>query len=110
MFPGSNRSARATVAMRPNFTLWRSATAVVIVLVASITIAACGGSSPSGSGAASTTDTGLKYASCVRAHGVPDYPDPSSGAGGESIDRSPSKITVDGHTLADDSLTYSHLP
>jgi hypothetical protein len=72
-------------------TLLRPATAVVISLGASVVIAACGGSSPAGSAAAaSTTNTGLKFASCVRAHGVPDYPDPRAG-----------KITVDTHTLSE---------
>jgi hypothetical protein len=86
--------------MTPNCTLWRLATAALIALVASIAVAACGGSGPSGSSAASTTDSGLKYAACIRADGVPDYPDPRSG-GGESIDRSPDKITIDGRTLAE---------
>lgn len=86
--------------MAPKCTLWRSASAAVIALVASITVAACGGSGSSGSSAASTADTGLKYAACVRADGVPDYPDPRSG-GGESIDQAPDKITIDGRALAE---------
>lgn len=71
-------------------TFLRPATAVVISLGASVAIAACGGSSPAGSTAASTTNTGLRFAACVRAHGVPDYPDPRAG-----------KITVDTHTLSE---------
>jgi hypothetical protein len=73
---------------RPS-TFLRPATAVVISLGASVAIAACGGSSPAASTAA-TANTGLKFAACVRAHGVPDYPDPSAG-----------KITVDTHTLSE---------
>jgi len=86
--------------MRPTVILRRRAGAVVIVLAAAVAVAACGGSGRSGAGAAARTDAGLKYAACVRAHGVPDYPDPRAG-GGESIDRSPSKIAIDGHTLGE---------
>jgi hypothetical protein len=57
----------------------RPAIAVVLALVASVSIAACGGSSSSHSSSASTANTGVKFASCVRAHGVPDYPDASAG-------------------------------
>jgi hypothetical protein len=71
-------------------TFLRPATAVVISLGASVAIAACGGSSPAASTAAPATNTGLRFAACVRAHGVPDYPDPRAG-----------KITVDTHTLAE---------
>jgi hypothetical protein len=67
----------------------RPATAVVISLGASVAIAACGGSSPAAS-TAETANAGLKFAACVRAHGVPDYPDPRAG-----------RITVDTHTLSE---------
>jgi hypothetical protein len=62
-------------------------------LGASVAIAACGGSGSSGTNAASaatSVNTGLKFASCVRAHGVPDYPDPRGG-----------KVTVDIHNLSE---------
>jgi len=62
----------------------------MITLGASLAIAACGGSSSANSTAAATANTGLKFASCVRAHGVPDYPDPRAG-----------KVTVDTHTLSE---------
>jgi hypothetical protein len=41
---------------------------------------ACGGpsSSASGTGDSSTTEQALAYASCMRSHGVPNYPDPLS--------------------------------
>ena len=78
--------------MRRHLTVPRPATAVAIALAASATIAACGGSSPSGSGTASTANAALKFAACVRAHGVPDYPDPRAG-----------KITVDTKTLSESS-------
>jgi hypothetical protein len=72
--------------MQLNLTFRRPVTAVVVTLVASASIAACGGSSAShgGSGSshsssASAANSGVKFASCVRAHGVPDYPDARAG-------------------------------
>jgi hypothetical protein len=65
--------------MQRILTFLRQAAAVAIALAASVAIAACGGSSSAGSSAASNTNTGLEFAACVRTHGVPDYPDPTSG-------------------------------
>jgi hypothetical protein len=45
-----------------------------------IALSACGSSSkPSGTGQVSI---GIKFADCMRTHGVPDMPDPSAGGGG----------------------------
>jgi hypothetical protein len=45
-------------------------------------IAACGSSSNSGTAAASNHyNQGLKFAECMRSHGVPNFPDPSAGGG-----------------------------
>jgi hypothetical protein len=82
--------------MQRHLISWRPATVVVTALAASVTIAACGGSSSSGSNAASTANTGLKYAACVRAHGVPDYPDPHNG-----------KVTVNTHNLSESATVVS---
>jgi hypothetical protein len=73
----------------------------MIALVTSVAIAACGGSSGSPSSAASTTQAGLKFAACVRAHGVPDFPDPSSNNSGGLVRATPGKMSVDGHTLSE---------
>jgi hypothetical protein len=62
----------------------------VVAMLASVSIAACGGSSSTATTAASTTNTGLKFAACMRAHGVPDYPDPRGG-----------NTNVDTHTLSE---------
>ena len=56
----------------------RPATALFAALVASVAIAACGDARPSGADAKSITKAGLKFAACVRVHGVPDFPDPPS--------------------------------
>jgi hypothetical protein len=78
--------------MQRHLTFLRPAAALVTALGASVAIAACGGSSSSGAKSASTANTGVQFATCVRAHGVPDYPDPRA-----------RKITVDTHTLSESS-------
>jgi hypothetical protein len=58
--------------------------AAVTVAVA---LAACGASSkPSGSSGSASRSGGLALASCMRAHGVPNFPDPSAGGGGVNLD------------------------
>lgn len=62
----------------------RSALAVALATVSSaVLVAACdsSGRSRGGSGSA-TTRAGIEYAACMRAHGVPNFPDPSSAGGG----------------------------
>ena len=46
-------------------------------------LAACGGSSPKSARAASNEQ--LKLSECMRAHGVPGFPDPTNSGGGEGI-------------------------
>jgi hypothetical protein len=69
-------------------------TIIVSLLAAALGVAACGSSSPT-----STTDpsnsvagkdaSGVAFSSCVRAHGVPNFPDPTSnGQGGIQIQQS----------------------
>jgi len=85
----------------------RAATAIAAVLGAAVTLAACGDSTPTkasqktafkGSGSA------LKLAECMRTHGVPDFPDPSS-RGGFGIQQSSNgsgggTISVDGRQIS----------
>jgi hypothetical protein len=61
-------------------------TAIIAAAGAALLAAACSGSpSSAGSGGSSngrgsaTTAQALAYSACVRSHGVPNYPDPSSG-------------------------------
>jgi hypothetical protein len=69
---------------------------IAVVAVAGFGLAACGGPSTAGvAGSTTTTSTVasssthgsagatglLAYSSCVRSHGVPNFPDPTSGAG-----------------------------
>ena len=58
----------------------------MIVLAGSccaLSLAACGGSGPSAKSAASNPQ--LAASECMRAHGVPNFPDPTKGAGGEGL-------------------------
>jgi hypothetical protein len=54
---------------------------VLLALVAvscAMAIGACGASGPSSSAGTGSGDTlALKFANCVRAHGVPNFPDPT---------------------------------
>ncbi len=70
---------------------------IAVLTVAGFCLAACGGPSTPGVATGSTTATStganssahgstgatglLAYSSCVRSHGVPNFPDPASGGG-----------------------------
>jgi hypothetical protein len=50
-------------------------------------LAACGSSqSQSGNEGSAVASTALKEATCMRAHGVPNFPDPSGGGSGVNLD------------------------
>jgi hypothetical protein len=59
-----------------------SSVSVLAVIASAVAIAACGASSasPSASGSVATAQ-GIKATDCMRSHGVPNLPDPSSGGG-----------------------------
>lgn len=87
---------------------WRWAAVAAAVVGLGLGLAACGGGAPSAS--SSTSDPGasasgasasaassdaLKFAQCMRTHGVPDFPDPTvSGNGGQSSGNLPSNINT----------------
>ena len=50
----------------------------VLALIGLLATACGGGSSPAAGGAGSPVQAALAYARCMRAHGVPDFPDPDS--------------------------------
>jgi hypothetical protein len=87
--------------MQRKLTSRRRGAALLIGIATSAAIAACGGSSSSGSRAASAKTDGLTYAACVRAHGVPDYPDPGMNKFGGALNVKADKVTVDGHPLSE---------
>jgi hypothetical protein len=71
---------------------------------ASIAVAGCGSSSSSSDsgGSNGSKDTaasnaqGLKFAACMRSHGVPNFPDPTGGALDLRVQQSPNGTSVNG--------------
>jgi hypothetical protein len=65
----------------------RTAAAIIATAALALLAAACGGSSPpthsdaATNAASSANSKELAYARCMRSHGVPNYPDPSSSGG-----------------------------
>lgn len=62
------------------------ATSTLVAATCAIALTACGSSSKSSSASASSgRSQGIEYSECMRSHGVPSFPDPSSGGGGIRI-------------------------
>jgi hypothetical protein len=51
-------------------------------------VAGCGSSSPPRKSASNLTAQGIRFASCMRSHGVPNFPDPTTSGRGISFKRS----------------------
>jgi hypothetical protein len=87
---------RATHTVTP-----RVSSALLPVLGCAVALAACGGSGHKSSASASSA---YAFATCMRAHGVPNFPDPTASAGGAgfSVAQVPgsSVVTVDGVTFS----------
>ncbi len=66
-------------------------------LLAAVT-AGCAARAPAAPTAQGASTGPLAFARCMRAHGVPDFPDPSGG-GPQALQVRPGKVTVDGVTL-----------
>jgi hypothetical protein len=60
------------------------ASAASLAVAAALLLAACGSSSPKTGRqtAAAGQNEGIEFASCIRSHGVPNFPDPTSSGGG----------------------------
>jgi hypothetical protein len=70
---------------------------------AGLSLSACGGtSSPGAGGSTSPQDTAannskaLQFAECMRAHGVPNFPDPTGGQIDLRVQQTPNSTTVNG--------------
>ena len=70
---------------------------------AGLSLSACGGtSSPGAGGSTSPQDTAasnskaLQFAQCMRAHGVPNFPDPTGGQIDLRVQQTPNRTTVNG--------------
>ena len=85
----------------PHDSSQRSALSVLVAVSCAVAVAACGSTTPNAASTHSATSSPqFALATCMRAHGVPNFPDPTPGAGGEgfSIEKShdSSAVTIDG--------------
>jgi hypothetical protein len=55
--------------------------AAVATAACGVALTACGSSAKNGNGARASVSGPLQFAACMRSHGVPNFPDPSSGGG-----------------------------
>ncbi|MFZ0042319.1 MAG: hypothetical protein WAK93_13495 [Solirubrobacteraceae bacterium] len=82
---------------------------LVATLAGVVAIAGCGANSSSPSVSGGTTATGdaspIGLSKCMRAHGVPNFPDPTAGPGGEGFNGI--STPIGGHTLTVDGITFS---
>ena len=60
-------------------------TAVLALLGCGLMIAACGSSSSDKPSASALKSDGLKFSECMRSHGVPNFPDPTTGSNGHGF-------------------------
>ena len=58
---------------------------LALSVVVSVTLAACGSSNSSSSSSSTKAAAGIRFADCMRAHGVPNFPDPQGGGGGSNF-------------------------
>lgn len=69
----------------------------LLALATALALAACGGSgaASAGTGTTSGPSAALRFAQCMRVHGVPSFPDPgsaSAGAGGVGVEKVPAGL------------------
>lgn len=79
----------------------RFASLTAVALMAAISLSACGGSSapaktPASKAAAKRANSMVALAKCMRANGVPNFPDPSSNGGGIQVQGNGNTMTVNG--------------
>ena len=76
------RTNTGTIARRQSARIRTSTSTIALVAVGcALVLAACGSSKGGGTSRSSFASAGLKFAACMRAHGVPNFPDPSGGGG-----------------------------
>ena len=76
----------STEMLRPITPIARTSLTAAAVASCAIVLAACGSSGNTGTGSQSSgVPAGIRFAECMRAHGVPGFPDPTNSGGGEGI-------------------------
>jgi hypothetical protein len=72
------RTTKRTPALDPRCIL----PATIVSVACAVALSACGSSDKSNSGSnSSNLSSGIKFADCMRSHGVPNFPDPGGSAG-----------------------------
>ncbi len=71
------RSTEATIPAARHLVL-----GALVAVICGVTLTACGSGSGSATNAAAGDRAAIRYASCMRTHGVPNFPDPTAGPGG----------------------------
>jgi hypothetical protein len=77
--------------------------AVCAAICCALALAACGSSTKLTSVGASVSTSLVKYSECMRSHGVPDFPDPSTSQG-------PNAFGIDGYNFDIPANLNSHSP
>lgn len=90
---------------KPRLSLHRCLGIAIIAASCAITVAACGSSTPSAASARNAASSPqFALARCMRAHRVPNFPDPTLGAGGEGFSV---KQPLDSSALTVDGISFS---
>jgi hypothetical protein len=77
--------------------LRRAGLAAAAMALVGLLATACGGGAPSHKGGAGGVEAALAYARCMRAHGVPDFPDPDSNGDFGPVSAASSQMTAADH-------------
>src|SRR5215831_3226538 len=90
--------------MRPRHRLTRVSLAAAAAAV-SLLAAGCGGGSPTKAARSSTPSAALAFARCMRSHGLPNWPDPTSSG---AFDKS--KLRALGYSQGQLQAAATHCP
>ena len=74
--------------------------ATALALACTVALAACGSTSPGRSKTGGAPASVLAAARCMRAHGVPNFPDPNKSGGTVNFSPGSSTVTIDGVTFS----------
>jgi hypothetical protein len=92
---------------RRSAVLLRSGVAVSAIAAVALLAAGCGGGSPTGAGTTSYYQKAVAYSQCMRAHGEPGFPDPTSN--GSFLINGKSDHLTGGSVMAKAQKTCQHL-
>jgi hypothetical protein len=101
----------STGVLRPSRRAWpataRIAAAIIATAALALPAAACSSPSSTGSGGSANSSSAVSFARCMRSHGTPSFPDPSSG--GALPKTSPQRLGVSSSQLNAAHRACQHL-